>query len=299
MNNIARKLVLSALTVVLVVVALGTTTFAWFTLTNTAVIQSFNAEIIADSGIEIALSDGVDPLNYNWKTTITTQDVYDYMAVKYGADILTGDNLFRFNNVTSTNGRVFTNLNAVPTTDGYLELKLHFRSEDATAINWTNVTLTSTPFSWTSGATFTNEHGDSIVPSGSFDVNAVDAIRISVTGAIATVPTTTVYENAADATNVVLGELTAADLTGTNGAVSYYTAVTTVAPNGVGSVTVAPSVTSIVSTKILDMVSGSTATAGMEFYGQSTIRIYFEGWDANAYNSLLAKIISVSFRFEA
>ncbi len=299
MNNIARKLVLSALAVVLMVVALGTTTFAWFTLTNTAVVSSFNAEIIADSGIEIALSDGTDPLVYNWKTTLTSTDVYNYMITKYGVITETGLNAFRFNNVSSVNGRVFTNLNGAGTTSGYLELKIHFRSQDATAINWTNVTLTSTPFSWLSGATFTNEHGDSIVPGASFDVNAVDAIRISVTGSIGGSPATTVYENPTLDTNIALGEQVAQDLTLANGAVSYYTSVSTVAPNGVASVTVAPTVTSIVSTKILDMVSGQLSYAGMELYGTATIRVWFEGWDANAYNSLLAKIINMSFRFEA
>ena len=66
MTKLTRKLLLSVLTVVLTVVALGTTTFAWFTLTNTAQIQSFDAEIIADSGIEIAIGNadyGVENLD--------------------------------------------------------------------------------------------------------------------------------------------------------------------------------------------------------------------------------------------
>ena len=57
MTKMTRKLLLSIITVVLTVVALGTTTFAWFTLTNTAQIQEFEAKIIADSGIEIAIGD--------------------------------------------------------------------------------------------------------------------------------------------------------------------------------------------------------------------------------------------------
>jgi len=61
MNKIARKLVLSILTVVLTVAALGTTTFAWFTLTNTSVVQPFQAQIVSDTGIEIAIGQPTVP----------------------------------------------------------------------------------------------------------------------------------------------------------------------------------------------------------------------------------------------
>ena len=90
MNKIARKLVLSALTVVLTVVALGTTTFAWFTLTNTAVVQPFQASIVADTGIEVSL-DGVD-----WYTTLTEELIEQYILDTYET--------FQFTHLTTTTG---------------------------------------------------------------------------------------------------------------------------------------------------------------------------------------------------
>ncbi len=293
MKSITRKMYLSILAVVLSVFALGTTTFAWFTLTNTATVQPFSAEVVADTGIEIALSDGADPLLFDWKTTILTSDVEDYISVKYA-------DAFKFNNVTTANGRSFTNLDGDSVSSaagGYLELTIHFRSNDVQAINWNSVSLTSTPSSWTSNVSFTNEHGDAIAPAGSFNVNATDAFRVSVTGLISDVTTTTAYENPASATNVVLDGQTAADLSGTDGSVNYYTAVTGTAPTGSTSVTVVDTVQSIDGVKVLDLGDGTSADA--TYYGQIVVRIWFEGWDANAYNSLLGTIITASLNFGA
>ena len=293
MKSITRKMYLSILAVVLSVFALGTTTFAWFTLTNTATVQPFQAEIVSDTGIEIALSDGSDPLLFDWKTTILTEDVDNYIAVKYA-------DTFKFNNVTSINGRSFTDLDgtAVTSTEGgFLELNLHFRSNDITDINWNSVSLSSTPYSWRSNTAFTNEHGDVIAADDSFNVNAVDAFRVSVSGLISDVMTTTAFENPSSTTNVVLDEKSDADLTSTNGSVSYYTAVTGTTPTGSDSVTVVDTVQIIDGVQVLTMGDGAVADA--TYYGTITVRIWFEGWDANAYNSLLGSIITASLNFGA
>jgi hypothetical protein len=98
MNSITRKLVLSVLTVVLTVIALGTTTFAWFTLTNTSIIQPFEAQVVSDTGIEVAVGAvNADPLTLSWQTTITTQDIYDYVELAYPAG-------FEFTHVTTVDG---------------------------------------------------------------------------------------------------------------------------------------------------------------------------------------------------
>ena len=131
MNKIARKLVLSILTVVLTVAALGTTTFAWFTLTNTSVVQPFQAQIVSDTGIEIAVGQPtVSPLDLNWVTTLTTAEITAYIEEAYlGA--------FKFNMVTTVDGAAFNALGIgalVPTTAGYLEIPLNFRSNTADRI---------------------------------------------------------------------------------------------------------------------------------------------------------------------
>lgn len=292
MSKMTRKLFLSIIAVVLTVFALGSTTFAWFTLTSTASVEAFEAEIVSDSGIELALvyDDIADPLDLNWKTTLLAQDVTDFIADQIDAG-------FTFNHVTSADGRVFYDLNGDSTTAGFLEIPIAFRSDDVTELDWESVSLTSGSFTWNSDTVFTNEQGVAQTASSSFNVNAADAMRISITGDIAATATTVVYENPASTTNVVLGENTAADLTGANGAVSYYTAVSGAAPTGVTSVNTPATLTSISGVKVLDLIDDTT-DYGKTYSGTITIRVWFEGWDANAYNTLLGRTISTAFTFK-
>ncbi|MFA5482536.1 MAG: hypothetical protein WC278_04125, partial [Bacilli bacterium] len=55
MKNLSRKLMLSIVAIALVVIALGTSTFAWFTLSNKASVGQFNAEVTAGEGMELSL----------------------------------------------------------------------------------------------------------------------------------------------------------------------------------------------------------------------------------------------------
>jgi hypothetical protein len=299
MNRLARKLVLSVLSVVLTVVALGTTTFAWFTLTNTSVIQPFNAEIVADTGIEIAIGNPLigDPTLLQWKTVITTQDVYDYIDLAYPGG-------FQFTHVSSTNGVTFTDLEGVGVTDGYLEIPLHFRSDNETEINWTQVVVTSPTASWMTGVSFVDSLGNSRIAGSTFLVNAADAVRVSITGNIGGSNATTAYENPVSepARNTVLGANAAADFSnggiGANGSTNYYYQVNNILPTGANTVTTVATVTSISNTKVLDMVTNPVMPEAV-YYGVITVRIWLEGWDAEAYNSLLGRVITTSLRFAA
>jgi len=299
MNRLARKLVLSVLSVVLTVVALGTTTFAWFTLTNTSVIQPFNAEIVADTGIEIAIgTPGIgDPTLLQWKTVITTTDVYNFIDAAYPSG-------FQFTHVSSTNGVSFTDLEGVGVTAGYLEIPLHFRSDNETEINWTQVIVTSPTASWMTGVTFVDSLGNSRIAGSSFSVNAADAVRVSITGNIGGSNATTAFENPASepARNTVLGLNSNANFEnggiGANGSTNYYYRVNNVLPAGADSVTTVATVTSISNTKVLDMVTNPVMPTHL-YYGVVTVRIWLEGWDAEAYNSLLGRVITTSLRFAA
>jgi hypothetical protein len=318
MKKMTRKLLLSVLSVVLTVVALGTTTFAWFTITNTATVQPFEADIIADSGIQIAVGTaGSDPLTLEWKSTLTTLDIINYMEATYGVDG------FRFNHVTTPDGRNFFTLGTIGvgdgTTSGYLTLPLHFRSDSTSKINWSYVSLTGADSSFTTRVAFTDSKGVARSANSSLLVNPADAMRISITGnqivEVETVPTvvnvTTAYENPLSTTNTVLGELAAADLRGTtelvqsiptyigvNGAQNYFYRSNAILPGGINAVTTVATLTSVTNSPILDMTADQSATADAEYYGQVTVRIWFEGWDAEGYNALLGKTILASFRFQ-
>jgi hypothetical protein len=326
MTKLTRKLLLSVITVVLTVVALGTTTFAWFTLTNVASVQQFDAEIIADSGIEIALGDevaGTDNLGLNWVTTLTTAAIESYITTEYA-------DAFQFNHVTTTDGITFRTLgigeqgNTV--TGGYLELPIHFRSNSAVAIAWTGVTLTSPDFDWSADQSFNAINYNAgayealAVNSGDLlTLNAADAFRIAIIGSVTDGPDVVAYEKPAttaspfnhvlgtggtgyQGASVAVGPDTVADTaddtySGTFGAHSYFYNDSQTSPFGIHDITTLATQTSIVSERVLDMTLQTDAFAGAAYYGEITIRIWLEGWDLNAYNSILSQVISASFQF--
>jgi hypothetical protein len=297
MNKIARKLVLSILTVVLTVAALGTTTFAWFTLTNTSVVQPFQAQIVSDTGIEIAIGQPtVSPLDLNWVTTLTTAEITAYIEAEYlGA--------FKFNMVTTTDGAAFNALGIgalVPTSAGYLELPINFRSNTADRILWDSVTLSSVASNWLSDVSYTHVDGLVKAPATAISIDASNAMRVAILGQLTAGANVVAYEKpAAAGVNIVLG--TGGDLSnggiGDPGAMNYYYEKNAELPFGIATVTTLSTITSLSSNPIIDLTPGSVVDAGQEFYGQVTIRIWLEGWDANAFNSVLTRIIQAQFQF--
>ncbi len=300
MNKIARKLVLSILTVVLTVAALGTTTFAWFTLTNTSVVQPFQAQIVSDTGIEIAVGQPtVSPLDLNWVTTLTTAEITAYIEAEYlGA--------FRFNMVTTEDGAAFNALGIgalVATTAGYLEIPLNFRSNTADRILWDSVTLSSVASNWLSDVSFTYVDDAVKAPSTAISIDASNAMRVAILGQLTAGANVVAYEKPAVAgVNIVLGA--GGDLSdgvgvgfGDAGAMNYYYQKNAELPFGAAAVTTLATITSLTSNPIIDLTPGSVVDAGQEFYGQVMIRIWLEGWDANAFNSVLTRIIQAQFQF--
>lgn len=316
MNQITRKLVLSIIAVVLTVFALGSTTFAWFTLTNTASVQTFSADIIADSGIEIALQshDSVTtaPDEANWKTTITTADVEAYLIATYGDGSTYGA---LFNHVTTENGVDFKTLGAssLPgVTSGYVELPFSFRSNTANQINWTAVSLTSPDYSWTVDVNFTDATNTARTAGDTITVNAANGMRIAITAETGYGTQVVGYEKPTTATNVVMGGngtptadsgLVLSDGVGVDlgdaGAMNYYYAKNNSLPFSASSVTLLGTITDLGAEgqPVASLASVEASTFGAIYFGQVTVRVWLEGWDANTYNSILSQAVSASFQF--
>ncbi|QWB95566.1 hypothetical protein KHQ89_06320 [Mycoplasmatota bacterium] len=309
MRNISRKLVLSIIAVVLTVFALGSTTFAWFTLTNTSTVQPFSAEVIADSGIEISLGNHSTVFNApdeaNWVTTLNTADIEAF--------ILADPDFTNFDHVTTADGSTFFTLGATAltgTTQGYIELPLSFRSNTSTVINWSNVTLTSPDYTWNSDSTFTDSYQGStraVTAGDDIVVNAADAMRISMISGSGYGSFVVGYENPSSDTNDVLGQLTNADLSdgiavgeGSAGSTNYFYSKNTALPFGADDVTTLTTITSLSTAQQVVTLSDVSATPefGASYFGQITVRIWLEGWDADAYNAILSQVVTTSFVFQ-
>ncbi len=335
MSKVTRKLVLSVLSVVLTVIALGATTFAWFTITNIASVQAFDADFKANQGIEIAIGDmdtgGFNDLN--WVTNLTAEAVLGYITSTH---LVQGQTRFEFDHVTSENGRTFSKIqptvdgfNFVPVTragSGYIEIPLHFRSDTAEGIDLSILQFNSPLISWRVDVPFYS-HFDGSDPvqsltGSSINAYAHDAIRISYTAHELTwnagnesfdeALRTVVFEKPASTSNMVLGggtlDLTGSllGLNGVPGAMNYFYAKNNILPEGSSAVVVPTSRQIINNDDILVMTSYRDAEGellyagydpGANYYGKVTLRIWVEGWDANAYNAILGSRLTVSMSF--
>lgn len=116
MTKLTRKLFISLLTVAFAVITLGTTTFAWFTLSSTAEIESFTAEVTAGDGIEISLNGSV------FKRTISNSEILTRIKSTF----------VKFDTVTSPNGISMKYLNSgaeeYALKADYIEFQLWFRT---------------------------------------------------------------------------------------------------------------------------------------------------------------------------
>ena len=191
MSKVTRKLLLSILSVVLTVIALGATTFAWFTITNVASVQAFDADMRANQGIEIALeTDGLPSggaSQLNWVTNLTTAAILEYLSEVYNDETGYPEG-FRFDHVTSVDGINFTTLYMDSegefaqqiTNKGYIELPIHFRSDTVDKIDLTGLILSPKElYSWHPDVAFVSPYGSHTPSSGSISVDATNAMRVS------------------------------------------------------------------------------------------------------------------------
>ncbi len=166
MKKLSRKLFLSILSVAFALVALGTTTFAWFTLGNEVTVSQINAEIIADEGIEISLGN-----TNKWYTTLSQQNVADYIsanAINTELDNIAMTTLdtdstaaFAFKDGDNSASTKYLQLQfnvryTGDITDNYhVDLFLKNAQFDSAAINWTadtTITNAKTAYNLTAGA---------------------------------------------------------------------------------------------------------------------------------------------------
>jgi hypothetical protein len=275
---------------ILAAFVLGTTTFAWISMTNTAKIDNFNATVGAGEGIEMSL-DGTA-----FHSTLTEEIIHDYLFERVGASYPN----FKYKAVTSENGIVllgYDNQTAV----GYLEFDLTFRTPtgETPDVYWAGASVTSIGKPWTPDTSFINAKGISLTPlSGSSTYYVSDACRISVQGDLNTI----VFENPEIGTNTVLGEKINNDLSNSNGAVDYYKKKNAgSAPALANSVNVHATVSSDEDLNDLPLLTlHDAAEAGQDLnfnYGKVTIRIWIEGWDPDCFNSVLADVMSVQLVF--
>lgn len=333
MSKLSKKLILSVLTLVLTVVALGATTFAWFTLGNEATVGQIKGQVTAGDGLEVRIAQGQTGEDESemitgydtWYTSLPSTVLQDFLGEKYTKLDLKG--------VTSEDGVAIKKIDGDPADYGsFIEFELEIRSQFETNVFLSNVNLTGEVFRWTSDANFklsdTEEiiAHDNVAPlnnTNSVWVDPSSAARVSVKGA-----STIVYQRPEIAENLTAGsEVARNTITDKThkpsiyGAHDYYFVKN-------GSAIVAPldkafelvdnsgtpglAYADDYSVELPVTVTGFGAVGSMDddnpmlnlttgndgyYYGTVTVRIWIEGWDNEAYNSIFNKNLFVGLSF--
>ena len=224
MKKISRKLLLSILSMAFAVVALGTTTFAWFT-TNATVTATTQIKVQSTTD-SIQISDDC----FSWGSTVN----YDLTGTELGAATYqqAGDKLAATDKITSMDDTTVDLGNG----SGYKSIVMYLKVTSANKkieIHSDTVTATgSKPFTTTKNVTFKNMNGDSItLATGSkFSVNAANALRgtLDVTNAVSISADSDLYAAGIDNAETVFGDTK--DLTNTrlNVLAGYQSTTTTI-----------------------------------------------------------------------
>jgi len=346
MSKLSKKLILSVLTLVLTVVALGATTFAWFTLGNEATVGQISGQITSGDGLEVRIAQGQEGqvLNVNsntyefepitgydaWYTSLPSSVLQEFLEKKYNPAASKID----LKGVTSENGRDIKNLNGYQAEYGsFIEFDLEIRSQFETKVFLSNVNLTGEVVRWASDADFklsANEDifahdGDAALDNtNSVWVDPSTAARVSVQSDSKTI----VYQKPEIAEDLTAGsEVARNTITDADnepsiyGAHDYYfvkngsslvtpleKAFKVVDNSGTPGLADADSYTLVLPETVIgfgavDSMDDADAILQLEdggdgyYYGTVTVRIWIEGWDNEAYNSIFNLNLFVGLSF--
>jgi hypothetical protein len=301
MRKLTTKLLFAIISVAFALVALGTTTFAWFTLSDTATVSTFDAQITAGEGIEISL-DGT-----NYYTTIPAtviQNKITQLNVEL-KDVTSknGKQLFYFNSDEAIN---YTSLGTAK--KPYIEFDLSFRSPSATGVILEEYKFTSKHvvgdqevegISWTADVSFTNSFGAPVTAGTPATYYAHAALRMSLTPVIneSSEGTAVVYQAPDDSaaevkTNKALYQPTGDTVSPIqNGMVDYYNTKNSDNPLDLTNVTLANALTEPSDSNLITLAANTPQKV--------RVRIWIEGWDPDTFNAILNAKINVKMVFKS
>ncbi|NLG31793.1 MAG: hypothetical protein GX546_04410 [Acholeplasmataceae bacterium] len=329
MKKLTKKTLMAIFALVLAVVALGTTSYAWFTIGNTAKVDTFTLDVQGGEGLEVAYAkDGYVASELSYRAVLTSSDIFAGLVQDYG---ITGSApaddfkaAFKLAAVTSVDGKAFTRLigSTQSTLDlesiadlhdkdnGVLQFNLRFRTKAATEAGqesstvkliWDSYNLTSTGVQWAPEITFNNGH-ETVNKGTTGTYKAENAARMSITDAN-NVSTVSVFEKEG-----VVGEnkkLSNGTIDWSTGAHYYWNQMTglnletkfnTGFGGGTDPYTAAATIHEL-GTGVEAATFGSKQGDGYR-YAEITIRVYIEGFDNEAYNAILGDTLQVAFGFK-
>lgn len=317
MRKLSKKMMISLMTFALVFIALGASTYAWFTLAQSAQLSDLKVEVSGGTGLEIALEE-----NGVYKSTWSADELEEHI----------GD--LELSDLTSTDGVTIKNqsLSAVEFVKGeknsFIEMTFYFKGEPAKKENVSAVGvylvnknegasfatasadngtfIVSKGVATKADVAYTNIEGEEVAIGADQNYKAADAVMVSFQDNGKQTDNVKMYDfNAATGSNYNDGFN--ADATQLKGAANYYYQKTGENP-GVGGertnlVTAFTAFTDATNVDKPDndyslICALSDANSDGIYEGSVTIRIWIEGFDADCFNAILADEILTQFEFK-
>ena len=300
MKKLTRKLFISVLVAVFAFVALGTSTYAWITLSNTAEVDQFEATVKAgEAGIELSEDGNV------WGTNLVLSETFKNTYLNKKLDDITMhydvDGNMKFYNFKSetVNGVVTLAEETTETTAGYVEFDIQIRRTNVAAGTVDSIYVAvdgakvkfSTSANDSAGIFEYVKKGEAAVTTDTRASNlfAINALRMSVTGNNGTTEEekTVIYEQKVDAKGNTLGY-------SSEGFAHKY---------ALNQDYVLPTVTDpITYNDPFQAESASDATQIIKLTGATAetikIRLWIEGWDNECHAQILSQNIQVELGFK-
>lgn len=323
MNKITRRMLTSITTLVLTVIALGTTTFAWFSLSDISSITGIEANVMTGDGLEVMLhwKQGAVDHSSGFKNHLDTADWTSFFTA---IEALNDDKAFVFGAVSTTDALAFTELTQTPlghlkiadvvggANTKYLEFNLTFRSLQGGSALLNKIDFDGTTTGWGPADMNPYDQGDANISAHQVTATAMNAARVGFihNGSLLGFDgKDAVFENdGADYAfggSVVTGNKAGQDTGIVTGQYDYLTTSRNLKiydknDNQILDPTdIAIIAASEISELGAEVVTIPLALNDAETYYEATVtvRIWLEGWDADLYDSIYGTNLIVDMVF--
>lgn len=161
-KNLTKKLMLSVLTLAFAVVSLGASTFAWFTTSETAEIEAYDAKVTGGQGIELAvgtidnqLKDGTTDAYKSgyYVYQLPKTELVEVIETRHGFEQLENLSALKDGSETAFTADNLYDIegNKVTSKDGFIAFNLYVKADVKGTITLNDIKLTSDDIAWDSG----------------------------------------------------------------------------------------------------------------------------------------------------
>ena len=334
MKKLSRKLLISIFTLVITVLAVGASTFAWFALSTTSQVSNIGGKVTGGEGIEVRLYhklESTDPEVEDkitvtpWKSNLSDNDVSTFLKTIKETN-------FEFKAVNSLDGANFTMLalsagilklgETAKANEDYLEFQIQFRSQSNGTIALTKYEFDATKNPLKDVIIDSNDYLQYNLANTNNDLSAHPVSTKAAFGARLSLNNgtdTQVYQHAetdpkglTNNSNIIVGNYVMGTKPVEVGQWSYLTTgLGLIIHDSTGSSIDLPTSDLLAeaytshldeddhrSTVTLLENPTSTGDANKNHFAEFAVRLWIEGWDADTYDVILTMPLYISLEFK-